>query len=210
MGLDLIQWWKDNIFTSKGIEFTGTCPVLLEDTVWEDKAYPLAGRRLSSSAGTVDNDWEEMAVEFAPNGDISDLNDLVGVNSEHPHAADENGFIYPHIHFWQPADDAYVFTAEYRIQDNGEQKTTAWTPMTAEVATDSVFIYSTGTANQIVYFHQTDAGRTKGIDMTGRSLSATIQFRFTRTDSISGNISATFFDFHVSYKRLGSATEGAL
>ena len=204
------DWILDRITRQKGLELTGTCPILLEDTVWEDKAYPLAGRRLSSSSGTVDNDWDEMAVEFAPNGSISNINDLVGVSAEHPHAADENGFIYPHIHFWQDADEAYVFTGEYRIQDNNAAKTTAWTPMTAEVATDSVFSYVSGNLNQIVYFHQTDAGRTKGIDMAGHSLSATIQFRFTRTDSISGDVSATFFDFHVSYKRLGSATEGAL
>jgi hypothetical protein len=204
------DWILDKTTKQEGLELTGTCPILLEDMVWEDKAYPLAGRRLSSSVGTVDNDWDEMAVEFSPNGDIADLNDLVGVSSEHPHAADENGFIYPHIHFWQPAGEAYVFTAEYRIQDNNEAKTTAWTSMTAEVATDATFTYTSGTLNQIVYFHQTDAGRTKGIDMTGHSLSATIQFRFTRTDAIAGNISATFFDFHVSYKRLGSATEGAL
>ena len=204
------DWILDKTTKQEGLELTGTCPILLEDTVWEDKAYPLVGRRLSSSAGTADNDWDEMAVKFAREGDITDINDLVGVSSEYPHGADEIGFIYPHIHFWQDADEAYVFTAAYRIQDNNVAKTTAWTPMTAEVATDASFTYVSGTLNQIVNFHQTDAGRTKGIDMTGHSLSATIQFRFTRTDAIAGDILATFFDFHVSYKRLGSATEGAL
>ena len=204
------DWITDKIMTTVGVIYTGEEPVLLEDTVWEDKAYPLAGRRLSSNSGTVDTDWDEQAISFSKNGDITDINDLVGLNAEHPHSADENGVICPHLHFWQPADLPYIFTLDYRIQNNGEAKTIAWTRMTAEVATDSIFPFTTANQNQIVYFHQTDAGRTRGIDMTGTSLSATIQVRLTRTDSETGVVLATFFDIHWSRKRLGSKNEGEL
>ncbi len=206
-----MTYLKDALKDSRnvdGIVYSGEEPALLEDTVWDDKVYSLYGRRLYSNAGTVDYSDDEQAIIFQRNGDIADRNDRVTVNAEYPHAADENGMIYPHLHFWQTSNDVLEWTLEYRIQDNGVDKTTAWNTMTATVsgaAGDNIgFDYTSGTLNQLVWFKENGV---KGIDMTGHSLSATIQFRFTRTDNNSGTVLGFFFDFHWPRKRLGSKHE---
>lgn len=205
------EWVLDKILTFKGAVFSGADnahPVFLDGdaTVYDDKAYQLIGRRLSSSVGRVDYDWNEQAVIFQNNGDIANINDLVGINAEYPHEAKEDGKIYPHLHWWQTsATDAIVFTLAYRIQKNGSAKETTWTQMTAEALTDSVLPYTSGTMNQITKFK--DASNNYYIDLNDMGLSATIQFRLTRTDSVSGDVSGIFFDFHYEKETLGSRQE---
>ena len=186
-------------------------PVKLDNTVYEDKAYPLFGKRLSSSTGTADYDYNEMNVRFQPSGGIEDIRDTVGMVAEIPHQAIANGKIYPHIHWEQTTTDANVWTLQYRIQDNGSQKVTDWsvsmTATSGELAEDcdNVFDYSSGTLIQISRFK--DASGNYYIDLDGIGISATIQFRMTRTDSLTGNIYADFFDFHYQIDDIGSKDE---
>lgn len=195
----------------EGIAASGandTKPFHTTDSVYEDKAYPLIGRRLSSNLGTADYDWDELAVEFAANGDMSDVNDLVGLNAELPHQAKADGKIYPHFHWWQTSANDVVFELDYRIQDNSEAKTTAWTRMYARANGDSTFTYSTGTLNQITRFNSANDGTGDYfIDMTGVGISATLQFKMTRTDATAGTVSVMFFDFHYEIDDLGSRDE---
>ncbi len=206
--IKFLTWIQEQFIEMKELVLTGEEPILLEDTTWDDKAYALLGRRLTSNQGKVDYDYNELAVKFQADGDIANNNDLIIVNGEYPHSADENGFIYPHLHFWQTSNDVLEWTLEYRIQDNGVDKTTAWNTMTATVsgaAGDNIaFNYASGTLNQLVWFKENGV---KGIDMTGHSLSATIQFKFTRTDSNSSDVLGFFFDYHWPRKRLGSKHE---
>lgn len=199
---------SDNV---KGINVSGADgekPFHTDDSVYEDKAYPLIGRRLSANAGTADYDWDELAVEFAASGDMTDNADLVGFNAELPHQAKVDGKIYPHLHWWQVSTNDVVFELDYRVQDNDEAKTTAWTRMYARANGDSAFIYSTGTTNQITRFNSANDGTGDYfIDLTGVGISATLQFKMTRTDATAGTVSVMFFDFHYEIDDLGSRDE---
>ena len=156
----------DKVLTFKGVVFTGvdnTHPILLQDTVYEDKAYTMVGKKLTTTVGRVDYDYDELAVKFQNNGNTAVANDLVVVNAEYPHGAKENGKIYPHIHVFQTQDTLdRVFTLHYRVQDNDSAKTDAWTEMTGSLLSDGVFSYASGTFNQIIKFK--DAGDNDYID----------------------------------------------
>jgi hypothetical protein len=181
----------------------GTKPFHTESTVYEDKSYPLIGKKLTANQGTVDYDWDELSVIFSPGGDMTNVNDLVGMVSEMPHQSKEDGKIYPHIHWSQTTTNNVIFELDYRIQGNNLEKTTAWTRMIAN-ATDSAFTYTSGTLNQITKFK---ANGVDYIDMTGYGISATVQFKMTRTDSTTGNVEAMFQDFHYEIDDLGSREE---
>lgn len=180
----------------------GVKPIQLLNGVFEDKAYPLIGKRLTSNAGTADYDYDELAVAFSAGGSMSNANDLVAVTAEIPHQAMKDQKIYPHIHVWQVSSNNVVFELDYRWQGNGQLKTEPWTRMTAESSVDSLFTYVSGTLNQIIEFK--DASNNHWIDTTGYGLSATMQFKLTRTDNTTGVVSATFFDFHYEVDDMGS------
>ena len=185
-------------------------PVKTNNTVYEDKATPLLGKRLSTSTGKVDYNWAEGNVKFQPDGNFANTSDYVLMVSEEPHKGLLNGKIYPHIHWEQTTTNANVWSLNYRIQNNGSAKDEIWKEMTAtsgELANDcdNVYDYVSGTLNQISRFK--DSSNNPFIDLSGLDISVTIQFRVTRTDSISGDIYATFFDFHYEIDALGSRDE---
>ena len=207
--IKFLDWAINKVVIIKGLILTGvdnTKPVLIRNTVFEDKSHQVLGKRLSNNLGRVDYDYNELAVKFQNGGDIDNLNDVIGVNIEYPHKAKENGKIYPHIHLWQEQEKVdRVFTLQYRIQNNGATKATDWARMTASLLNDARLPYTGGTMNQIISFKD-KAGRNY-IDMTGASLSATLQFKLARTDNNSGDVLVTFFDFHYEVETLGSRQE---
>lgn len=186
----------------------GTRRVYGDGTAWKDMIGDLFGKRLLSTAGKVDYDYDENAIVFASGGSITNQNDRVGANLEinHEMLIGTNIEFHPHIHWWQEvssgAVDSFVFTARYRLQKNGEAKTTAWTTITAEAGTtDDIFDFTgeaDGLYNQLTKF---DA-----ITITC-GLSDTIQFQLTRTDSEVGTVSVYFFDIHGKVDSDGSDEE---
>lgn len=158
---------------------------------WDDLANSLIGRRLTSNQGTVDYDYDENAIVFSSGGDITDLNDCVNWNIQKPHGARADSTFNLHMHYEQDTATTREITVWYRIQDNSQAKTTAWTEIIVDTNTNNVFPYTSGTINQIV--------RIQEIDWSAVNISSTVQFRMTRTDSNGGTLSATFVDGHVAY-----------
>ncbi|GEM_PF-4983550 len=158
---------------------------------WDDLANSISGRRLTASAGRVDTDWDENSVIFQNAGSLSSANDRVIFNFQKPHSSPEDGQMRLHIHWEQDRSDDIVWSCQYRVQKNGEAKTTTWS--TAENfisnATNNVFPYVSGTITQITNLCV--------VELDGSGISATVQFRVARTDSLAGNVSATFIDAHV-------------
>ena len=182
------------------IEADGTIKREGDATVWDDLVTSLIGSRLYSTAGKVNYNYAENAVEFQPGGSISTEADVINFNFQHPHAAVVNGSLKLHIHWEQPNSTDREFTVRYRIQKNGQEKTTAWTTVVvAANATNNVFAYVSGTLNQITPL--------ASIDMTDAGISATVQVQMARTDSETGNILGTFLDAHVEYDTDGSRSE---
>ena len=157
---------------------------------WDDLATSLIGRRLTSTVGTVDYDWNENAIAFSPNGDITNNNDCVVWNLQKPHGVKTDSTLNMHFHWEQPDTTDREFTLRYRIQDNSAAKTTAWTEVVVSTNTNNVFTYTSGTLNQIC--------RLVSIDWSSVNISSTVQLRMTRTDSEAGAVLVTFVDGHVA------------
>jgi len=169
-------------------------------TIWDDLTGSLTGRRLTSTSGTVDYNYEDNSITMQPGGDISDSNDRLIFNFQKPHGAKPDSEMRLHIH-WKQADAAEkIFTVQYRIQDNSQVVATEWTTATSSTSVNNVFTYpGTGSINQIT--------RLVNVDLSGHSISSTIEFRLARTDSNSGNVEAVFVDAHIEYDSRGSETE---
>jgi len=179
---------------------------------FEDEVFKLDGSRLFSTTGSTDWDFNEGAVIFKASGSINLVNDLVTCDGQIKHKTKIGSKIYPHIHWWQTDNRAYIYTLRYRIQLNGQQKNTVWTTVTAQTATaDSIFPYISGTLDQITFFGSGLGVENSGIQLPNDNsmLSAIIQFKFTRTDALTGNISGTSFDYHYEIDSNGSVTQSS-
>lgn len=168
-------------------------------TMWDDISSSVLGLRLYSAAGSVGYDYLENTIVFSPGGSINNVNDRIVLNLQIPHAAKVDSELRLHVHWEQPDAAVREFTVQYRLQDNGAAKTTAWTTVTGSSATNSIFPYVSGTLNQITEI--------VAVDLTGVGISSTVQFRLTRTDSETGDIAATFIDAHYEVDTLGSSEE---
>lgn len=176
-------------------------------TAWKDLIADLFGKRLGSTAGKVDYDYDENAIVFSSGGVITTANDRVGGNLEinHELRVGANITFKPHIHWWQQVTGGavlpIVFTARYRLQRNNTAKVTSWTSIECTGGIDDVFDFTSeadGLYNQISRFD--DITITCGV-------SDTIQFQMTRTDSEAGDVSVYFMDLHGEVDSWGSEEE---
>ena len=177
------------------------------DKMYDDIVGDIFGKKLYSTAYTVDYDWDENAIKFQPSGDITDKNKRVqwNVQIRHGQSLGDKAFFKMHFHWWQTTIIG-TFTLRYRIQKNGEEKTTTWTDITtttgttASQGTNDVFDLSgKTTGNQITHFAE--------IDISDCGMSDTLQFMLARTDSNTGDIYVHFVDAHVALDSTGSRSE---
>lgn len=181
------------------VEPDGTWKNKGNGTTWDDIVNSLVGRRLFSNVGTIDYNYNENAIKMQPNGDINDRNDRVIFDLQYPHAAIVDGRMNLHIHWFQENANRIEFTVQYRIQKNGQPKTSVWAEIIANSDDHNVFTYVSGALNQITEL--------VSVDMAGAGISATVQFRITRSDSTVGDILATFVDSHIERDMGGSHQE---
>ena len=182
------------------VEADGTIVMRGSSTVWDDIAGNLAANKLESVAGALQYNYAENTITMNTGGDITDTADRMMFNVQLPHGVKENSTLDLHLHWEQPDAVARQFTVQYRIQINGEAKTTAWaTEVIDTSAVLNVFPYVLGTINQV-----TDLVH---IDLTDAGLSAVLQFRIARTDVVAGDIEVTFMDCHVEKDTIGSRLE---
>jgi len=169
-------------------------------TMWDDITVSLIAQNLESNTGTVDYNFAENTIIMQRNGNITNASDRLIFNFQKPHAAKPNSEMRLHIHWEQPSAVNFVWTIQYRIQNNNAPKTTAWQTVTAQSNTDSVYTYpGTGVFNQIT--------RLVAVDLSAVGISSTVQFRVCRTDANAVDINATFIDAHIEYDSNGSETD---
>ena len=184
------------------IEDDGSIQIFGDGTMWKDMISDLFGKRLNSTSGKVDYDWDENAIEFQSNGSITSANDRIGGNLEINHEFKVGSSITfkPHIHWFQDAATKYELTCRYRLQRNGEAKTTSWTTIVLTASDgDDVWTYpGSGVFNNITRFP--DITITCG-------LSDTFQFQIARTDNLGGSMLVYFLDLHGEVSSFGSRTE---
>ena len=171
-----------------------------EATQWDDLVGDVISKKLSSTTGKLDYNWTENSMKFQSGGSISTAADRLTWNVQKMHKVKEDSQLYYHIHYEQSDATIREFTMQYRIQGNGEAKTTEWTQISAVTEENNlVFPYTSGTLNQILKFDP--------IDWSEVGISSTVNFRLARTDSESGDVYVSFVDGHVEIDSWGSNQE---
>jgi len=182
------------------LKFKGTA------TVWDDIIGNLIARRLYSTVGRLNYNLAENSITMQNNGDPTKTADRLIFNFQYPHrgvktdaGAGTQAAHHLHIHWWQINNNRIEWQIDYRIQQNNEAKSTAWTTVIANSDDDNVFPYVSGTLNQITNLVV--------VNIPEPSLSSTVQYRLTRIDGTAGDIDATFVDAHVEFDAGGSRQE---
>ncbi len=158
---------------------------------WDDLAGSLIARRLESTQGTLQYNYNENTITMQTGGEITDSRDRLIFNFQKPHGMSDSETMNLHIHWEQVNTNKIEFTLQYRVQSNNEAKNTTWTTVVRNSTDDSAFAYTSGTLNQITKLAE--------IDLSSVNISSTVQFRLARTDSTTGDIEAVFVDAHVPY-----------
>lgn len=197
------KWLYKSTGTTNGIkiESDGSLRKYGDSIVFEDLIGNLFGRKLYSTVGTLDYDYDEQMIKFQPSGDLTDKNDRIMFNIQLIHSMDfdDDSFFKMHLHWLQVSSTTFTLEGEYRILNNGEAAGTTWTSFSADTSSDSLFTYSSGRLNQITVFPE--------IDISSCNISSIVQIRFTRTDGNTGNMLISFADAHVAIDSDGSRTE---
>lgn len=180
----------------------GSMVAVGDATCFLDELSPLIGQRLESPSSDIIQDNSEGAVYFKDTCIYG--TDYVSFSMQINHDWDYED-LEPHLHWWQASSNVPNWILQYRWQDNGQAKTTSWTPL----AWDShAFTYSSGTLNQITSFGTIAATANVGV-------SSILQIRLTRdttnvstlfagADPLTGNVYGVSFDCHKSVNTLGS------
>lgn len=186
-------------------------------TVFQDMIGDIFGKRLLSTVGKVDYDYENNCIDFSSGGSITNANDRVGTNIEinHEMMVGDGIIFYPHNHWFQEVishlpdvldTTAYEITVRWRLIRNGHGvnlTTPDWNTLTITNGTDSVFdATNAGGKEYIGQITRTNAPIT--IDC---NISDTFQIQMARTDALGGVMKMFFFDIHGSIDGSGSDEE---
>jgi hypothetical protein len=187
-----------------------------ESTAWRDMIADLFGKRLNSTAGKVNYDYDENLIRFLSGGSISVAADRVGGNQEinHEFKVGSSIILRPHIHWFQPVishspdvldTKEYELTARWRLARNGHgiNLSDPWnTIVLTSNLTNNIFdaTYADGKdyLNQITRFPDI---------VIDCKISDTIQFQMARTDALGDEMLLYFFDLHGKIDSHGSEDE---
>lgn len=175
----------------------GTLTLDGEATTWEDVRAPLIGSRLSSSAGKVDYDYDNVGVTFQPSGDIDTQADVVALSFQLPHNALTNTPFHFHIHWLQDSAVTREFTIDYRVIQNGVSYP-SFTRAVIDTNTNNSFTYTSGDLPQITQLSQI---------ASVPGLSTIVQLKMARTDTNTGDILGLYIDAHYMVDAFGSNDE---
>jgi len=185
-------------------KFTDRGVMIMEGNarVWDDHTGDLTNANLTSNNTLVAQNFTEGGVDMSPSGDVDDDDKCITMIVQKKHAVAVASSAHFHVHIDQvSATDDIQFGMKYRIQGNGEEKTTSWSSEeTFSVLTDNVFTFDGHTSlNQIILMCE--------IDLSSVMISSNIEIKFARTDAVSGDIRVSFMDGHFLFDMIGSDDE---
>ncbi len=185
-------------------KFTARGVMIMEGNarVWDDHTGDLTNSKLGANNTLIAQNTVEGGVDMSPNGDVDNEDKCITLIVQKKHAVAAASSAHFHAHWDQTsATDAITFAMKYRIQGNGQEKTTDWSTVeTFNPQDDSVFTFDGHTTlNQIMYMCE--------IDLSEVMISSNIEIKFARTDAVSGDIRVTFIDGHFQFDMLGSDNE---
>lgn len=181
------------------IEADGTFVLHGDATTYDDFTFPMSAYKLESVVGTLQYNYTNASITMNASGTIGDDEDTLVFVVQVPHGVMADSSMDIHIHWEQPADQAYTFDVQYAIQSNGEAKNTSWSTLATVGMVNNIYEYESGTLIQITDLID--------VDLTGIAISSLIKFRLTRSDATAGDIEALAVDCHFKSDRLGSRTE---
>ena len=192
--VNAIKFGSDDDYTLLSTD--GTQRAYGSATCFDDLVSSLVARRLESTAGALQYNYDNSSITMQRNGNITNTSDRLIFNKQIPHAFKAGSLMGLHIHWEQTDATTREFTVQWRIQENREAKTEAWQTSIIDTNTNNVFPYTSGTINQITTLVD--------IDLTGLNISDTVQFRLARTDAVNVDLEAVFVDAHIERDGLGS------
>jgi len=199
-------------------EFTDKGEQILHGTAiaWIDMYGDISGKKLQTTVGTVDTDYEQGVMKFQKNGDITSTRDrvMINVQNNHQFKIAEGGSLIGvifHFHWMQPIlNDIFIVTLQTRLLKNGKSFdiNANWNEIAVQTATyDNSDINVGGD----VFPKVIDNGHTHmnqittfPVINTDFGLSDTIQVRMAREDSNNGDLLVSFFDTHLPVNGFGS------
>jgi len=139
------------------------------------------GASIQPPGNKVIYDYDENCLSFEPGGDISQATDrIIAHFILYPNSGQFANGIALILRFKQSSSDNTEFKIQYRIQpDGGGAVVTSWTTLTADVNTNGVYTYTSGTIIQHIKFPT--------IALAGVGNAPTIDMRLARSDAIAGD-----------------------
>lgn len=182
-----------------------TLPAYALEYSWRDELGSLLVQSKNNPSAKLTENYAEGTLDYTASA-TTDNYAIINVQLNHDWKT--NSTLYPHLHWFQNANARPNWLVKYRIQKNGEAKTTAWTNLKLD---DDAFEYSSGTILQVT-------GNATGISTSSMGLSDIIQFRLIRdtanastefagADPFSGSAPALMFDVHLVTDTRGSNLE---
>lgn len=197
------QFWDVKAWNYAQFEDDGTLKSLWNATTWDDLVWSLIARRLYTTTGRLNYNYDNNTITMQNGWDPTATADRLMFNFQYPHKGVQTNATewtsaeqHMHIHREQVSSNKIERQLDYRIQRNWEEKETTWTSLTSNSDDDSAFTYVSWTLNQITNLWI--------ITVPAPSLSATVEYRLTRTDTTTGDIEAVFVDAHIKYDTMGS------
>ena len=193
--------WDINSGNYAEFESDWTLHSVWDATTWDDIIGNLVASRLESTVWKLQYNYEENTITMESGGNPAVISDRLIFNFQHPHRAVQSDWSviaeqHMHIHWKQDNANVITWQLDYRTQKNGEAWDPTWTALTSSSDTDSAFPYVSWSINQI-----TNLGI---IQIPWNSLSATVQYRLTRTDVTGLDVEAIFVDAHVKFDTMWS------
>ncbi len=180
----------------------GTLKFYGDSTAFRDEFGPLIGAKLESPASKIVTNAAEGTITFK---DSATLSDYVSMPVQINHDAKAQSDVYPHIHWWQASANIPNWLIQYRWQQNGAAKTTAWTSVKYA---SHAFTYVSGTLNQITAFGALSPPAATGVSVVLQLRllrdTANASTLFTGADPLTGDVDAMFYDVHIEVDMLGS------
>lgn len=155
------------------------------------------GASIQPPGNIVTYDYNENCLVFQPNGDVTDPPDrIIAHFILYPNSGQTGNGVALILRFKQTNTDNTEFTIQYRIQpDGGGNEVTGWTLLTADVNTNGVYSYTSGTIIQHIRFST--------IPLSGVGIAPTMDIRLARSDAIAGNKSVNVAYMEYTTDKLG-------
>jgi len=173
---------------------------------WHDELRPLIGERLTTPAGRIDYNFDKIGVDFQDNAQYPD--DFVALTIQLDHDWSQGDDLDLHLHWGQESADVPNWLIGWRIYDNGEDHTGAFT---LAKYIDLKFAYAASPIMQISDLADIDASSLTGVsaflDVHIYRDTTNASGLFAGADPLVGDAFAKEFDVHLRRDGFGSDLE---